>query len=92
MRAGAGPTHAARASQVASREVTQKIHVPGLPEREDVHVLNAGFQFASDGPGVEAAPPRLGEHTDAVLAELGFDAEERDALRTSGAAYADRAT
>ena len=30
-------------------------------------------------------PPELGEHTDAVLRELGFSAEEIAALRKAGA-------
>jgi crotonobetainyl-CoA:carnitine CoA-transferase CaiB-like acyl-CoA transferase len=30
-------------------------------------------------------PPRLGEHTDAILAEVGFDAPEIVALRSAGA-------
>lgn len=33
-------------------------------------VMNAGFQFAHDGPGVASDPPRLGEHTEEVLASL----------------------
>lgn len=40
----------------------------------------------SDTPGtVRLPPPRLGEHTHDVLAELGFSASEVDEMRTSGA-------
>ncbi len=35
-------------------------------------ILNAGFKFEHDGPGVDIAPPRLGEHTDEILTELGM--------------------
>ena len=31
-----------------------------------------------------AAPPELGEHTEAILSEAGFSAEEITALRAAG--------
>ncbi|HMN21190.1 MAG TPA: CaiB/BaiF CoA-transferase family protein [Ottowia sp.] len=34
--------------------------------------------------GVRASPPRMGEHTDTVLASLGYDAGEIARLRTAG--------
>jgi crotonobetainyl-CoA:carnitine CoA-transferase CaiB-like acyl-CoA transferase len=40
----------------------------------------------SDTPGaVRTAPPRLGEHTDAVLRDLGFADVEISRLRAGGA-------
>ncbi|MFV0426300.1 MAG: CaiB/BaiF CoA transferase family protein [Beutenbergiaceae bacterium] len=36
-------------------------------------------------PQVRHAPPRLGEHTEEVLVELGYPAERREALRQGGA-------
>jgi crotonobetainyl-CoA:carnitine CoA-transferase CaiB-like acyl-CoA transferase len=40
----------------------------------------------ADTPGaIRTPPPLLGEHTDEVLAELGFSSAEVDALRQSGA-------
>jgi crotonobetainyl-CoA:carnitine CoA-transferase CaiB-like acyl-CoA transferase len=77
--------------QLDTRTIKQPIRMPGLPDRQDVHVLNAGFEFASDGPGVTRAPPALGEHTEELLEELGFSAEQRARMRASGAAYARRA-
>jgi crotonobetainyl-CoA:carnitine CoA-transferase CaiB-like acyl-CoA transferase len=44
----------------------------------------ARFPGADDGP--KGHVPRLGEHTDAVLARLGYSAAEIAALRESGAA------
>jgi crotonobetainyl-CoA:carnitine CoA-transferase CaiB-like acyl-CoA transferase len=33
-------------------------------------------------PGVRLSPPKLGEHTDALLSELGYGVEEIQALRS----------
>jgi formyl-CoA transferase len=51
--------------------------VDGLPRQEDVQIVNTGFLFAGTGLGVAEPPPRLGEHADEVLEELGFDVEAR---------------
>jgi hypothetical protein len=37
-----------------------------------VFVLNAGFVFAHDGPGVSEPPPHLGQHTREILDSLGL--------------------
>jgi crotonobetainyl-CoA:carnitine CoA-transferase CaiB-like acyl-CoA transferase len=50
------------------------IPAPAVPVR---------FPGADDGP--KGPPPGLGEHTDAVLAEAGYGADEIAAMRTSGA-------
>jgi formyl-CoA transferase len=47
--------------------------------------VGAGFQFAHDGPDAPAAVPGLGEHTDEILAELGYSEEEAAALHAEGA-------
>jgi crotonobetainyl-CoA:carnitine CoA-transferase CaiB-like acyl-CoA transferase len=57
--------------------------VPGLAD--PVALVGAGFRFDHDGPDAAGPVPALGEHTEAVLRELGLRAEEIDALRQAGA-------
>lgn len=45
----------------------------------------AGFSYAHDGPEIERPPPQLGEHTDEVLVELGYDRATITGLRQQGA-------
>ncbi len=59
-------------------------HVPGV--EKPLTVPLAAFKFAHDGPSIERPPPRLGEHTDEVLASVGYSAAEIAALRKAGAA------
>lgn len=42
------------------------------------------LRLGATPPVLRRAPPALGEHTDAVLAELGLDAKQRAALRQAG--------
>jgi crotonobetainyl-CoA:carnitine CoA-transferase CaiB-like acyl-CoA transferase len=54
--------------------VAGRIRSPGIPVR-----------MSGTPPSVRAHPPELGEHTDAVLRELGYAGEEIAALRRDGA-------
>lgn len=51
-----------------------RVRAPGIPVRMD-----------GTPPSVRRAPPLLGEHTDEVLREIGYDPEEIAALRREGA-------
>jgi crotonobetainyl-CoA:carnitine CoA-transferase CaiB-like acyl-CoA transferase len=62
------------------RSLRLPLHIPALPERENVHIVNAGFLFGADRPHVDEPPPRLGEHSEAILEELGFSAAERQSI------------
>ncbi len=50
-----------------------------------VTVPLAAFKFADGGPSIETPPPRLGQHTDEVLASLGYSKQEVAKLREDGA-------
>jgi CoA:oxalate CoA-transferase len=51
--------------------------VPGLPGNENIEILNAGFQFLSDGPTLDAPPPTAGQHTEELLRWLEIDEPQR---------------
>jgi crotonobetainyl-CoA:carnitine CoA-transferase CaiB-like acyl-CoA transferase len=51
-----------------------RIRAPGIPVR-----------MSGTPPSVRDHPPLLGEHTDAVLKELGYSEDEIEALRRDGA-------
>ena len=59
------------------RGIRIPMHVPGLPERQNVDIVNAGFKFSQDSPDIDRPPPSLGEHSEEILESLGFGAEER---------------
>lgn len=57
----------------------------GARLEEGLEVLGAGFRLNGAAPLPARGAPGLGADTDAVLAELGYAAEEIAALRASGA-------
>lgn len=71
---------AASMPHLAERDAILPLTIPGLPEGEQVHIVNAGFRTSNDGPGISEAPPRLGQHSRDILAWLGYAAEEIDTL------------
>ena len=54
-------------------------NVPGVGR--DIRLLRTGIKLDGEAPAVDAPPPQLSEHTNDILEELGYSAEEIDALR-----------
>jgi crotonobetainyl-CoA:carnitine CoA-transferase CaiB-like acyl-CoA transferase len=70
--------------QLKTRGVLHEHHtIEGI--EGPVTVPLAAFKFADGGPSIESPPPRLGQHTDEVLASLGYSNAEVAKLREEGA-------
>jgi CoA:oxalate CoA-transferase len=66
--------------QIRARELLAHFDsVPGIDRPIDV--VRAGFKMRGGNPDVAAPPPRLGEHTESILADLSYTAAEIAALR-----------
>ncbi len=70
--------------QVAHRGVINRIDGTRDVGRE-IGLVASGFTAGEDGPAVTVPPPAKGEHTDQILAEVGYTPAEIAALRSSGA-------
>jgi crotonobetainyl-CoA:carnitine CoA-transferase CaiB-like acyl-CoA transferase len=69
--------------QTAERGIVQRVTHPRLGE---IPVVGTPLHFSRMSPGVRAAAPLRGEHTDTVLASLGYSADEIKTLRAKKAA------
>jgi crotonobetainyl-CoA:carnitine CoA-transferase CaiB-like acyl-CoA transferase len=61
----------------------QPVDFPGLPKPAPLSRVPV---YLSDSPGsIRHRAPRLGEHTDMILSEIGYSSEDIISLRQSGA-------
>jgi crotonobetainyl-CoA:carnitine CoA-transferase CaiB-like acyl-CoA transferase len=73
--------------QVLHRHMLAEVPHPGLSSGV-VRLAGIAVKLHETPGGVQRHPPRLGEHTREILAELGYTPTEIDALLESGAAVA----
>ncbi|WP_119157176.1 CaiB/BaiF CoA transferase family protein [Caldimonas tepidiphila] len=65
--------------QISEREMIATFkNAPGVGR--DIRLVRTGFKLNGAAPSVETPPPLLGEHTAAILAELGYAGEDLEAL------------
>ncbi len=70
--------------QIASRGMLGTFrNAPGVGR--DIRIVRTGFKLNGEAPEVDTPPPLLGQHSDEILAELDYSAEEIEALKAEKA-------
>ena len=70
--------------QLTHRRVLTRTSEDDLAARDQKAVVTAGYLANQDGPTIRSQPPQLGEHTDEILSEAGFDYSQIDYWRNVG--------
>ncbi|MEM7364975.1 MAG: CoA transferase [Pseudomonadota bacterium] len=70
--------------QLTHRQVLARTAQDDLATRDQKAVVTAGYLADQDGPTVRSQPPQLGEHTDEILSEAGFEHSQIDTWRDDG--------
>jgi len=68
---------------VAARQIFKQIEYPGLPK--PAPVADTPVKLSETPGGIRQRPPLLGEHTDFILKQLGFNGDEIGALHKARA-------
>ncbi len=66
--------------QLEHRDVLQTVDSKFGPMK----LVGSGFRLAHGNPGIDRPPPTLGEHTEEILAEVGYTSAEIERLRGGG--------
>jgi len=69
-----------RHPQLEHRDVLQHVEAP----YGELTLAGSGFRFEHGTGGIERPPPTIGEHTDEILAEAGYDSRQIAAFRAGG--------
>jgi crotonobetainyl-CoA:carnitine CoA-transferase CaiB-like acyl-CoA transferase len=65
-------------AQAAHRQVIEEVETQGIGV---IKIFNMTAKFSKTPAEIETPPPLLSEHTEAILCELGYTAEEIEALK-----------
>jgi crotonobetainyl-CoA:carnitine CoA-transferase CaiB-like acyl-CoA transferase len=68
--------------QILHRKTLKTIRAEGIG---DLRLFNLTAKFEGSPADIDSPPPRLSEHTNEILAGLGYSGEQIEALRKSGA-------
>lgn len=66
----------------SERQMLVKVEYPGSPV--PLTIANSPIKMSATPGGVSARAPLIGEHTDQILGEIGYDANQRQRLRQAG--------